>query len=100
MATLEGLVDVGALIEQRAGVRGGRPFVAGTGVSVGRVGVLYTGGLSAEAIAEEMRLSLAQAHAAVAVYLLNRDLIDADLAAQDQEYERVAAEWPSLAARV
>jgi uncharacterized protein (DUF433 family) len=100
MAVLEGLLNAGDLIQRRPDYREGRPFIAGTGVSVGRIGVLHTEGLSAPEIAEEMNLSLAQAHAALACYLLNKDIIDADLAAQDEEYERMAAEWPSLAVQV
>ncbi|MBI2764371.1 MAG: DUF433 domain-containing protein [Chloroflexi bacterium] len=90
MAVLEGFIDLARLIERRAGYREGRPFVAGTGVSVGRIGLLHNEGLAAAEIADEMHLTLAQAHAALACYLLNKDLIDADLIAQDEETLRIA----------
>jgi uncharacterized protein (DUF433 family) len=38
MATL---IDIGTLIEQTPGIRGGRPCVAGTGVSVLRIAGWY-----------------------------------------------------------
>lgn len=85
MDAIEGLRGVDDLIECRPDYREGRPHIAGTGVSVGRVGVLYTmERLTIDEIADALRLTSEQAHAAVAYYLRNRDLIDADLRAMEQ----------------
>lgn len=86
------VVEIGTLIVQTPGICGGRPRVAGTGVSVRRVAAWYRMGLEPEAIADEIgHLSLAQVHAALAYYHANRAAIDADLAADD-----VAAEASTL----
>lgn len=82
--------DIGTLITRSPDIRGGRPRIAGTGVTVRRVAVLHKQGLSPEAIAEEIgHLSLAQVHAALAYYYANRREIDTDLAQEEAEYERL-----------
>lgn len=94
MTTLPELSGIEDVIVCRAGYHGGRPFVAGTGVSVGRIGVLYgSEGMTAEEIATTKGISLAQAHAAIAYYLRNRTAIDADLLGQDAENERIAEDY-------
>ncbi|MDZ7727983.1 MAG: hypothetical protein U5Q44_07205 [Dehalococcoidia bacterium] len=86
MVAIEGLRGVDELIECRPDYREGRPHIAGTGVSVGRVGVLYT----LEGLAIERDRRCPAAHAAsrrtppLPYYLRNRELIDADLAAMEQ----------------
>lgn len=82
-------VDIGTLIIRSADVRGGRPRVAGTGVTVQRIVGWYQLGLSPEEIAERIgHLSLAQVHAALAYYHANpeeiRAAIGQDQAAGDQ----------------
>jgi uncharacterized protein (DUF433 family) len=78
------LTDIGSLIERRSGVRGGRPVVAGTSVSVQRIAASYQLGLHAEEIAENFgHLSLAQVHAALAYYHSNREEIEAYLREED-----------------
>jgi uncharacterized protein (DUF433 family) len=77
-------VDIGTLIIRSADVRGGRPRVAGTGVTVQRIVGWYQLGLSPEEIAERIgHLSLAQVHAALAYYHANPEEIRAAIA-QDQ----------------
>jgi|SRR5690348_14973123 uncharacterized protein (DUF433 family) len=99
MAAIEGLVGIGDLIETREDYREGRPYIAGTGVSVGRIGVLWRWGYSAEEIREQMPgLSAEQVFAALAYYLANREAIDADLLAQDDEYDRLAAQQTTASA--
>ena len=90
MATV---TDIGTLIEQTPGIRGGRPCVAGTGVSVRRIAGWYKLGLSPEEIATEIpHLTLAQVHAALAYYHANREAMDAEMAAEDAEAERLERE--------
>ena len=90
MATL---TDIGTLIARTPEVRGGRPRIAGTGVTVRRIVGWYQLGLSPEdMVAEVGHLSLAQVHAALAYYYANRDEIDADLAAEETEAEALERE--------
>ena len=65
-------------------VRGGRPRIAGTGVTVQRIVGWYKQGLTPEEIATEIpHLSLAQVYTALTYYHSNRDAIEADIAAED-----------------
>jgi uncharacterized protein (DUF433 family) len=88
-----GLTHVGSLIAQTPGICGGRPRLAGTGVSIRRiVGWRKMGGLSCEEIADQYaHVNLAQVHAALAFYHANRDQIEAELAEEAAEYERLEA---------
>jgi len=79
-------VEIGELIERRPEIRGGKPILAGTGVSVHRIVGWYRLGLSPEEIAENFgHISLAQVHAALAYYHANREEIDGYLEAEDAE---------------
>ena len=84
--------DIGALIAQTFGVCGGRPCIAGTGVSVRRIAGWYKQGLTPEEIGDQYgHLTLTQVFAALTYYHANRDEIDAELAEEDAEYDRLAA---------
>ena len=86
-------VDIGTLIIRTPEIRGGRPRVAGTGVTVRRIVGWYQLGLSPEEIADRLgHLSLAQVHAALAYYHANREEIEADIAAEEIEAERLERE--------
>ena len=90
MATV---VDIGSLIVQTPGIHGGRPRIAGTGVTVRRVVGWYKIGLIPEEIADRVEhLSLAQIYAALAYYHANRQAIEADLAMEEIEAERLERE--------
>lgn len=92
MATV---TDIGSLISRNPAIRGGRPCIAGTGVSVRRIAVWHNMGESPEEIANNFGyLSLAQVHAALAYYYANKAEIDADLEAEEREYDRLAAQHP------
>ena len=83
-------VDIGTLITRTPDVRGGRPRVAGTGVTVRRIVGWYKLGLSPEEIASRIgHLTLAQVHAALAYYHANQDEIEADIAAEEAEADRL-----------
>jgi uncharacterized protein (DUF433 family) len=85
-------IDIGSLITSSPGICGGRVRIAGTGVSVRRVAGWYKLGRSPEEIVDQYgHLSLAQVYAALAYYHANRDEIDADLAQEEAEYDRLAA---------
>ncbi len=86
------LVEIGTLIARDPAVRGGRPAIAGTGVSVRAVAIDSNRGLSPEEIAADRpQLSLAQVFAALAYYHANRAEVDADIDAEARAYEDGAA---------
>jgi uncharacterized protein (DUF433 family) len=86
------VTDIGTMITSSPDIRGGRPRVAGTGVTVMRIAGWYKLGHSPEEIAEMIQLSLAQVYAALAYYHANREAIDADLDHEAAEYDRLAQE--------
>lgn len=87
-------VDIGTFISSSQKIHGGCPIIAGTGVTVRRVAADYKMGLSAEEIVKEIpHLTLAQVYAAFAYYHANQAEIEADLAFQETEAERLEAEY-------
>ncbi len=87
------MIDIGTLIVRTPEVCAGRPRIAGTGVAVRRIVGWYALGLTPEEIADRVgHLSLAQVHAALACYHANREGIEADIAAEDAEAQRLAKE--------
>ncbi len=90
MATV---MDIGSLITQSSDVCEGKPRIAGTGVSVGRVVGWYKLGWSPEAIADRIgHVSLAQVHAALAYYHANQESMEAQFAAEEHEADRLEHE--------
>jgi uncharacterized protein (DUF433 family) len=76
--------DIGTLIARSPDIRGGRPRVAGTGVTVRRIVGWYKLGLSPDEIGARIgHISVGQVYAALAYYHANREEIDADLAAEE-----------------
>ncbi len=87
------IADIGTYIVRTPKIRGGRPHIAGTGVTVRRIVGWYKLGLTAEEIAAEIpHLTLAQVHAALAYYHANREEIEAEIAAEEDETERLERE--------
>ena len=86
MATV---IEIGSLISRRPDIRGGRPCIAGTGVSVRRIAQWHNMGQIPQEIVETFggHLSLAQVHAALAYYYANQAEIDTDLEAEARETE-------------
>ena len=83
--------DIGSLIVRSDDIRGGRPRVAGTGVTVRRIVGWYKQGLTPEEIITELpHLSLAQVYAALTYYHANREEIEADITAEAATAERLA----------
>ncbi|MGB9300172.1 MAG: DUF433 domain-containing protein [Anaerolineae bacterium] len=84
------ITDIGSLITLTPDVRGGRPRIAGTSVTVQRIVGWYKLGLTPEQIAYEFgHLSLAQVYAALAFYHANRDEIEAAIAAEEETADRL-----------
>jgi uncharacterized protein (DUF433 family) len=87
------VTDIGTLIVRSPEIRGGRPRIAGTGVTVRRIVGWYKLGLTPEDIARRVgHLSLAQVHAALAYYHANREEIEAGIAAEEEKAERLERE--------
>src|SRR5260370_15957441 len=83
---MDSAIDIGTLIVSDPEIRGGRPRLAGTGVTVRRIVGWYRLGLTAEEIADRFgHLTLAQVHAALAYYHANRAEIEADIQADESE---------------
>ena len=55
---MTGVVDIGSMIERSPRIRGGRPCIAGTGVSVRRIAQWHNFGLTPEEIAAGCDLPL------------------------------------------
>jgi len=78
------VTEIGTLIDRDPAIRGGRPKVAGTGLTVSRIASWYKMGMTPEEVAlEYQHLTLAQVHAALAYYHVNRDEIEADLGREE-----------------
>jgi len=89
------ICDIGTLIVRSPEICEGRPRIAGTGISVRRIVGWHKLGLDAEEIAHKIpHLSLAQVYAALAYYHANREEIEADIAAEEIEAERLEREHP------
>jgi uncharacterized protein (DUF433 family) len=93
--------DIGSLITQTPGIHGGRPHIAGTGVTVRRIVMWYKLGLSPEEIAREIdHLTVAQVYAALTYYHTNREAVEADIAVEEAEAERLEREhYPARQSR-
>ena len=89
------VIEIGSLISRRPDIRGGRPCIAGTGVSVRRIARWHKIGQIPGEIVETFggHLSLAQVHAALAYYDANQAEIDADLETEDRETEALEREY-------
>jgi len=86
-------LDIGTLIVSTPEIRGGRPRIAGTGVTVRRIAVWHTMGLTPQQIADRVgHLTLAQVHAALTYYHANREEVEADLAAEEAEAIRLESQ--------
>ncbi|MBC6451975.1 MAG: DUF433 domain-containing protein [Hormoscilla sp. SP5CHS1] len=86
------VIDIGTLIDRHPGIHGGCPIIAGTGVTVRRIIIWYQQGLTAEEIADEIgHLTLGQVYAALTYYHMNKNEIDADIAAEEAEADRIYA---------
>src|SRR5947209_8838790 len=93
------LVDIGSLIYCDPMFRGGKSCLAGTGMSVHAVASRYLQGQSPEEIAADIPdIPLSHIYAAVTYYLANRERMDAEMAAEAAESDRLYAEWKQATA--
>jgi uncharacterized protein (DUF433 family) len=89
-------VDIGSLLSSTPGVQGGKLCIAGTRTRVITIGALAMQGMTAEQIFEDRpHLDLAQIHAALAYYYANKELVEAQLEAEEKLEEELAAKYPN-----
>lgn len=85
------MIDIGRYIARTPGVVGGRPRIEGTRTPIETIVAWYKRGHSAEEIADQYeQLSLPQVYAALTYYHANQAEIEAEIAADEAEYERLA----------
>jgi uncharacterized protein (DUF433 family) len=83
-------INIGTLIDSDPRIRGGRPKIAGTGVTVRRIAGWHNQGFIPEEIAAKFgHISLAQVHAALAYYHVNKIEVDADIDAEERAMEEL-----------
>jgi uncharacterized protein (DUF433 family) len=91
---VETVVEIGTLIARRPRLRGGRPCIAGTGVTVQRIARDHKLGLSPEEIISDLpHLSLAQVYAALTYYHANKAEIEEDIRREDALYEELERQY-------
>jgi uncharacterized protein (DUF433 family) len=88
-------------IEQRAGVRGGAPVIAGTGIRVLDVAIRYeVMHMPPEEIMVALsHLNLSQIHAALSYYYAHKVELDREWKASMKKIERLKKDHPSLLER-
>ena len=83
-------VTLDAMLVKTPEVCGGRLRIDGSRITVHRIATLYNQGQSAEDIGGTYpQLSLSQIYTALAYYHAHRDEINAELAADDAEYDEL-----------
>ena len=89
-------VEIGSLLTRAPDVRHGRPCIAGTGITVHRVAIMYKMGYSPEEIlAKYQHLYPAGVYAALAYYFDNRAEIEDEFRKSDEWANWVKANIPS-----
>src|SRR6185312_1530027 len=97
--TNETAIDIGRLIQSRPGYAGGRSCQLGSMVSVHQIARLYNDGYTASQIlAEYPGVDLARIHAALAYYLENQPVIDAEIEVAVQALRDAGQDESKLAA--
>ncbi len=91
---MQTLTDIGTLIVRTPGTCGGRPRITGTRITVQYIVNEMRAGVTPEEILENKpHLTLSGIYAAIAYYYANKELLDAEFAADDEECDRLQAEY-------
>src|SRR5687768_14723309 len=86
--------DIGTLITSSPEIRGGRPRIAGTGVTVQSVVYRSRDGLTPEEIADSWEhITLGQVYAALAYYHANREEIDRQMSEDEAAAIEAERHW-------
>jgi uncharacterized protein (DUF433 family) len=92
--------EIGTLLVRSPDVCGGRLRIDGTRITVNQLVVWYKQGYAPEEIADQYpHLTLAQVFTALAYYHANREEVEADLAAERPEAERLEQEYQQIPRR-
>lgn len=87
-------VQLETMLEQSDDTCGGRLRIAGTRITVHQIAALHKQGLAAQQVVENCPyITLAQVYAALAFYHANREEIDAELAGEDADFDRLKQEF-------
>lgn len=87
------ITDIGTFIARSPEIRGGRPHITGTGMTVRRIVGWYKLGLTPEEILNRIGhpvLTLAHIHAALAYYHANRNEIESDIDMEEAEVQQLS----------
>jgi uncharacterized protein (DUF433 family) len=88
--------EINSLLTVNPQIRHSRPCIAGTGITVHRIAILHNLGHSPEDIVRKYEhLTIAGVHAALAYYYANRPEVDAEIAADEADAERIEKEFLS-----
>ncbi len=87
---------IGNLISSKPGVLGGRPCLEGSRISVHALVARLRDGKRPEDLLDDWpHLDLARIYAGLAYYYANKERIEADWAADEALYDRLAAKYPN-----
>lgn len=83
-------VEIGTLIVTTPGTCGCRPRIAKTRITLENIAIDFNAGLTPEQIIDKKpHLTSAPIYGSLAYYYANQDKIDADIAAENAEWERL-----------
>lgn len=89
-------IEIGTLITRDTNIRGGKPIISGTGLTVNRIVSWYKLGLTPEEIVSRIghpHLDLAKLYAALSFYHANQKEIEIDLAKEEEKACQFEQEW-------
>ncbi|MBW4630416.1 MAG: DUF433 domain-containing protein [Iphinoe sp. HA4291-MV1] len=91
---MQTITDIGTLIVRTPGTCGGRPRIAETRITVQYIINEIKAGVTPEEILEDKtHLTLAGIYSALAYYYANKESLDAEFAAYDEECCRLEAKY-------
>lgn len=91
---MQTITDISTLIVRTPENCGNRPRIAGHRVTVHNIAIDFNAGMKPEEILDQRpQLTRAQIYAALAYYYANKEAIDAEIAADIAEYDRIEAEY-------
>ncbi|MBD2091506.1 DUF433 domain-containing protein [Microcoleus sp. FACHB-1515] len=83
-------IDIGTFISSTPGLHGGAPHISGKGITLRRIVSWYKRGLAPEEIGDRIgHITLAEVYAALTYYHANVAAIEADIAHQAAEANRL-----------
>jgi len=91
---MQTITDIGTLVVKTLGTCGGRPRIAGSRITVQCIVTEIEAGVTPEEILEhKLHLTLGGIYAALAYYYANKDSLDSEFAAYEEECRQLEAEY-------